>query len=566
MWPFSGGYQVLVQKKCEQRETLVAAALQFKPSDHAEYLKATASEIVRRIERGEWTASKVIEAYIARAAMAHQATNCITEVLFDEARKLAKELDVEFAATNKLRGPLHGVPISLKDQFDLVGVDSSIGFSARLGKPATINADVVALLKAAGGIVVAKTNVPQTLFSFECCNPVFGRTTNPYNSHYTCGGSSGGEAALLSMDGSALGVGTDIGGSLRIPTAYCGIYSLKPSPYRVSFVGSGSPVPGFEGIITLAGPMGRSVDDLELFSRLVFGMEGRSQDVAPILYREPTLASKLRFGYYIDYYFKSSPANKRAVLETVAALRKQGHECIEIEVPDPMEPFDVFVGLTSADGYKTLLSGIGSDPLDPSLVLVKYGPKVPRFITVFVAWIVQTLLKDIKFPRSLRANRVKPAGEYWQWTARRNAYATKFREEVWDKHSLDAIIAPVQALPQAPTGSFARLFALSSSTTLYNVLNNPVGCVPVTTVDPVKDQITEEWTKAPSTSLVESALYRGKQPVYDPIATKGMPVGVQVIGKRWKDEEVLAIMRVVDDSLGKNRGFGPGNWDSRNSH
>jgi Asp-tRNA(Asn)/Glu-tRNA(Gln) amidotransferase A subunit family amidase len=90
----------------------------------------------------------------------------------------------------------------------------------------------------AGAIIYAKTNIPQTMFAFECSNPVWGRTTNPYNENYTCGGSSGGEAALLAMDGSAIGIGSDIGGSLRIPAAYCGIYSLKPGGGRVSYVGA----------------------------------------------------------------------------------------------------------------------------------------------------------------------------------------------------------------------------------------------------------------------------------------------------------------------------------------
>lgn len=90
----------------------------------------------------------------------------------------------------------------------------------------------------AGAIIYAKTNIPQTMFAFECSNPVWGRTTNPYNENYTCGGSSGGEAALLAMDGSAIGIGSDVGGSLRIPAAYCGLYSLKPGGGRVSYVGA----------------------------------------------------------------------------------------------------------------------------------------------------------------------------------------------------------------------------------------------------------------------------------------------------------------------------------------
>ncbi|KAJ6618267.1 amidase [Mycena sp. CBHHK59/15] len=581
MWPFSSGYQAISDAKRGQRDAAIAAAPEYSASKHGVYLKATASEIVAHIERSEWTAAQVVEAYIARAAVAHRTTNCLTEVLFAQALEKAAELDAEFVATKTLRGLLHGVPISIKDQYDIAGVDATMGFSALANKPAATNADVVALLTAAGAIPIAKTNVPQTMFSFECCNPLFGRTTHPRNAAYTCGGSSGGEAALLAMDGSALGVGSDIGGSLRIPAAYCGIYSLKPSPNRVSYFGAGETVPGFEGITSVSGPMGRSIDDLEIFCRIALGIPGRSQTVAPVLYRQPKLAEKLRFGYYtgkhllihkvgltvtcwpVDYYFKASPANKRAVLETVAALQKEGHECIEVQVPDPQEPFNIVSALVSSDGFKTLLSGIGSDPLDSSLLVIANAPKLPRFISLFFAWVVETFLKDPKFANAVRATGVKPFGEYLKWTKRRNNYIAKFYEEVWDKHELDGIIAPTQAIPQVPTGQFTTLFSLASATTLYNLVNSSVGCMPVTTVDPARDQLTEEWTKVPSPSLVESALYQAKKPVYDPVATKGMPVAVQIVGKKWDDEKVLDMMRVVDAALGRDRGFGPGNWDTR---
>lgn len=135
----------------------------------------------------------------------------------------------------------------------VAGFDSTIGFTAWSGNPAAVNCSVrtvldeaqtlifgkvVETLIAAGAIPLVKTNVPQTMLAFECSNPLWGRTTNPYNDAYTCGGSSGGEAALLAMDGSAFGIGTDIGGSLRIPSTYCGVYSLKPGKGRMSMFGA----------------------------------------------------------------------------------------------------------------------------------------------------------------------------------------------------------------------------------------------------------------------------------------------------------------------------------------
>lgn len=117
---------------------------------------------------------------------------------------------------------------------EIAGYDASIGYTQWANKLCTSDAKLVREFRDAGAIIIAKTNVPQTMLSFECSNPLFGRSTNPWSSNFTCGGSSGGEAALLASGGSALGVGSDIGGSLRIPAGYCGIYSLKPGQGRLS--------------------------------------------------------------------------------------------------------------------------------------------------------------------------------------------------------------------------------------------------------------------------------------------------------------------------------------------
>ncbi|RDB20927.1 putative amidase PB8B6.03 [Hypsizygus marmoreus] len=564
MWPFStSSYLTVVNSKRAERTRALesAAASSHRQED---FTNATATEIVFHIEKGEWTASEVIEAYIARAAFAHDTTNCLTEVMFDWAREQAKDLDYEFASTKKLRGPLHGVPTSFKEQFDIIGFDTSIGFSQWANRPALAHADLVAQFLAAGAVLFVKTNVPQTMFAFECSNPVWGRTTNPYNAKYTSGGSSGGEAALLAMDGSAVGIGSDIGGSLRIPTAYCGIYSLKPAAGRISPHGAKGPVPGFEGIKTVVGPMGRSIDDLELVSRLVFGVQGLDQNIAPLPFRDVELPAKLRFGYYTsDNYAKASPANKRAVLETVAALKKQGHECIEFDVPGAAQAFNIFVGLTSADGYKKMLSHIGPDPTEKSLFLVSIGPRMFSFIRNFAAWTLETFFSDRIFASTVRNAKVRSIGEYTDLVAAREDFIKTFHRHVWDKHSLDGIIAPVQALPQLPHGGCDNFSALAAGTILYNVLDSAVGCLPVTRVDPAKDQLTEEWKTGPGlgSPLMEAGLYRGKKPLYNPEEMAGMPVAIQIAGKKWEEEKVLAMMRVIDEALGKDRGFGPGKWD-----
>ncbi|KAH7904118.1 amidase signature domain-containing protein [Hygrophoropsis aurantiaca] len=552
----------IISVKRATRDKLLSSATQYVAQDHLPFIEATAEQIVNRISVGEWTASQVLEAYLARARLAQAETNCITEVLFDDAKKQAQALDQHFAATQQLRGPLHGVPVSFKDQFEISGYDATIGFTHWANKPCDKDAFLVTQLRAAGAIIIVKTNVPQTMFAFECSNVLWGCTTNPWNEKYTCGGSSGGEGALLAMDGSALGIGSDIGGSLRIPASYCGIYSLKPSSGRVSSMGARGCNPGYEAIRTGYGPMGRSVGDCELFCRAIFGQQDTVHQNVPLPYRDAELPEKLRFGYYTSVdMVTSSPANERAVLETVNALRKQGHECIEFSSSLMSTAMETFVGLATADGYERLLSTLQSDPKESSLFLSTLGPKLPGFVRHFVCWVAKTFLGDHLFARIFQQARKRSVAEYVGLADSRNKVSAAWYKEIWDHYQFDGIIAPVQALPTIPHGACAYLSPLACSTILYNVIDCPVGVVPITRVDATLDQLPNDFVPGANgrSKLFESRMYGGKNPVYNASDMHGIPIGVQIVGKKWEDEKVLGMMRVVDDALGP-RGFGPGTW------
>jgi len=149
-----------------------------------------------------------------------------------EAIEQAKAHDEYQSRTGNVLGPLHGVPFTLKDTYDVEGYDSSLGISTFVNQPAARSSVLHSTLTRLGGILLAKTNVPQTLLAFECSNPIFGVTHNPYVKGFSCGGSSGGEGAVLGRNASAIGFGSDIGGSLRIPAGWCGIYALKPTKGR----------------------------------------------------------------------------------------------------------------------------------------------------------------------------------------------------------------------------------------------------------------------------------------------------------------------------------------------
>jgi amidase len=214
---------------------------------------------------------------VQRAAVAQQLTNCLTEIFFNDALQRAAELDAHLDAGNPPLGLLHGVPVSLKDMFNVRGYDSSIGLAALCFKPSTENAVLVDCLLSAGAVLYCKTNVPQTLMALDSHNNVFGRTLNPLNIALTAGGSTGGEGALLAMRGSILGVGTDVGGSIRIPAMCNGTYGVKPSWERIPYAGlEGGSRPGAAkvSIPASAGPLAHSMRDVELFFRRVSLLSG----------------------------------------------------------------------------------------------------------------------------------------------------------------------------------------------------------------------------------------------------------------------------------------------------
>jgi len=225
-----------------------------------------ATEIVDLIKRRVYTATEVLTAFIVAAVAAQDVTNCLSEIFIDSALERAQELDRHQQRTGEVVGPLHGLPVSIKDHIKIKGIDTSTGYTAWAYKTiADTDAVVVDILRKAGAILYVKTQNPQTLLSLETNNNVFGRTLNPFNIMLTPGGSSGGESALIACHGSPLGVGTDIGGSIRIPAAHGGLYGLKGSVARLPHAGLMGSHDGMDEIVGCVGPIATSARDLELF-------------------------------------------------------------------------------------------------------------------------------------------------------------------------------------------------------------------------------------------------------------------------------------------------------------
>lgn len=300
--------------------------------------KYDATALAEAIRSRALTSEEVTIAFCKRAAIAQQVCNCLTEIFFDDAIARAKFLDSEYKRTGKTLGPLHGVPVSLKDMFKVKGYDASVGIASLVGKPATTKSLLVDILLEQGAVLYCKTNVPQTMMALDSDNNVFGRTLNPRNRKATAGGSSGGEGALIAMRGSVLGIGTDIGGSIRIPAMCNGLYGIKPSVQRMPCVGvqtlakdGASKI----GLSASAGPMATSLRDCELLMKVVSDARPWEQDPSHaygLWSEQGSLQSKPVFGVLrTDGVCTPLPPVSKVLDETIEALRKAGVEVVDVD-------------------------------------------------------------------------------------------------------------------------------------------------------------------------------------------------------------------------------------------
>ena len=280
------------------------------------------------IAQRKLSAANVITAFGKRAAIAHQVTNCLTDWFLPEALKRACWLDEQLEKTGKPVGPLHGVPVSIKDQVHVRGRPASAGFLST-HQIAEDDALIVRILLEAGAVLYAKTNMPQAVMHLEC-ESFYGATCNPYDRTLSSGGSSGGEAALIAMHGSVLGLGTDIGGSIRHPAGSCGIHGYKPSLQMLSYNGVQQLSRGAPGLTSVIGPMARSLADCELLAAAVRGSPlHRDIELLPIPWSVPkTSLHGLRIGVMrSDGIVRPHAAVQRAIASV--AERLHGAELVE---------------------------------------------------------------------------------------------------------------------------------------------------------------------------------------------------------------------------------------------
>ncbi len=486
------------------------------------------------LDRGECSSLEIVEALIARRQQVDPLVRAFVSPLDAEARDSAKRADRERKSGIAV-GLLHGLPITIKENIDMQGMDSTMGLRHRQNKPAAADAVTVRVLRDQGAIPLGKTNVPQLLLAQESENVIWGITHNPWNLGRSPGGSSGGEAAAIASGQSPWGIGTDIGGSIRIPCHFCGIAGLKPTVDRWSNRGSATGVLGQELVRAQMGPMARRVEDLALLMRAVDPALSARRDpaVPPFAVGDPLAVDLrgLRIGVQEDDGFLTpNPSIVRAIHQAKAVLQAAGATVVDYRAPHPDLMYVWLAGI-SADGGATLRANLGSDPVVRQLVPTFNIARLPGPARALAALLMERK-GETRTSRLLKSLGVKPVAEYWRLTDQR----TQMRRaelDAWNDADLDAVVCPPHALPAMPLGTSGELTLSLSYAFRYVMLNFPAGVVPVTRVRAGEEQ------RQVCQDRVEKACAAAE------LGSAGLPVGVQVVARPWREDVALAVMQAV---------------------
>ncbi|KAI1765412.1 amidase [Hypoxylon sp. FL1150] len=475
------------------------------------------------IASGELSSEAVTKAYIDKAIKAHNQTNCLTEILFSDALAQARQLDEYLKTHGTVLGPLHGIPVTLKDQFNVKGYDTTLGYLGRAFKPANEDAVLVKMLKKLGAVALAKTNLPQSIMWCETDNPLWGLTTNPSSSEYTPGGSTGGEAALLNLHGSLLGWGTDLGGSVRIPSSMMGLYGLKPTFSRLPYHGAAVSTDGQEHVPSSVGPLARDLSSLTLVMKELIQLEPWKLDArcAPVPWRaeiyEEFKLKPLTIGVLADDgVVRPHPPMSRVLQSLVRNLELNGHDIVEWNADLHAECIQVMDEFYTADGGEDIRREVldGGEPFIPHVeALVNKGQPISVF-------------------------------DYWQLNKRKFELQQAYLEK-WDGirspktgKQVDVVLTP----PMPHTAVPHRSCRWVGYTKIWNVLDYTALVLPAGRVESF-DRETP-WNHLPRNALDEHNLALWSQ-AGDNMAELGLPVGVQIVGRKLEEEKVLAIGSII---------------------
>jgi Asp-tRNA(Asn)/Glu-tRNA(Gln) amidotransferase A subunit family amidase len=462
--------------------------------DDITYLSAVF--MAEQIRRKRISPVELIDTHLAKIEKLNPTLNAFVHLDPDRARQAARKAEAAVLAGSPL-GPLHGVPISIKSSMEVAGLRCEAGTRLRAGFVAKQDAPLVSRLKKAGAIVLGATNTPELLMAWETDNLLYGRTNSPWDLDRTPGGSSGGEAAAIAAGLSAGGVGSDGGGSIRVPAHFSGICGLKPTPGRIPATGHYPASAGPFALLGVIGPMARTVADLKVLFEAMQGPDDGDTCSAPVPLHWPTEdeIKKLRIGYFEDDGRTPVTPETRAAVRTAAeALRHAGFQ-VDAFRPQGLEEarllWHKFFVVAGGMLIRPMVKGREQD-LSPIL-------------SQFLEW------SAAEKPHTGEA-----LLDAW---IRRDAARAQFFAEM-QKYSI--LLCPAAAIPAfrhgerhwTIDGKTVQYLDAWSYTEWFNLLGNPAAVVPV-----------------------------GQSP-------EGLPIGVQIVGRPWQEEQVLSVAELLEEDCG----------------
>lgn len=468
----------------------------------------TATEQAAAIRAGQISSVELLAAAMAQIERHNPALNAIV-ILNDEAHARAGEADAALARGESW-GPLHGVPITIKDAIATEGIRTTGGYEPLSDYVPSEDAPVVARLKAAGAIVIGKTNLPVLSRDFQCENPIFGRSNNPFDLGRTPGGSTGGGAAAVAAGLSPLEIGSDIGGSVRIPAHYSGIYSLKPTEHRVPTVGHIPDLPDRPRAVrhmNTIGPLARSLDDLALAIRLIAGPDNREVEVPPVgLERvETPQISNLRLAWSDDFGGVPVTADTSQALADLAGNLANGGAAIEQDLPDGLDfetIWELHGALIHAERASTMTREEEVAYLhERGLDLEHLDPRSDNPMERGMAKAANASVRDLADILNSRDAQISVLEDFFG--------------------GVDALLCPVTSTPairhcprNTPIDVDGREVTYWSAgggyTGPFNLTGHPAVIVPLTQ------------------------------------SSDGLPIGLQIVGPRWSEMKILAIARALE--------------------
>lgn len=500
----------------------------------------TAAVLKTLLDAGELSSVEITKACQARIDAVNPAINAVVWRRDADALAEAAQWDAKRARGEDVPA-LAGIPITIKENLDFPGSDATIGCASRVGKPSTTEAVLVRSLRQAGAVVLGKTNIPQLLLAQETTSYVYGQCNNPWHLGRSPGGSSGGEAAAIATGCTPWGIGTDIGGSIRIPAHFCGIAGMRPTLDRWSNRGSHGAYPGQEVVRGQSGPLARTVGDLTLLMRAIDPADQARFDpnVAPIPLGDPSTIdiSKLRIGVFTDDGFlAAAPSQTRAVGIAQKALQDAGAALLEFKPARSEDLLYLWMAAISADGARTMKSVLDGEPwiqpLQTSARILKLPAAARAALKAGLA-----MAGEKRLSRLLGTLGEKRVQAYWDISAERTAMR-RAELDAWMAQGLDAVLMPAHSVPAMPHGESGDYTLGTALPFRYTFLNFPAGIVPVTRV-----------TEADAGEVPEGDDRIEKKRALIERAGVGLPSGVQLIARPYREDLVLALLQAIEDRV-----------------